>query len=155
MIVRIRLKSGRPIQRKRGKNRHVASGLAALLIPLALMAYVLGLWRLASDMGFAGEFGDTLPQNLLNGNNVPTWVRSFSQELRISTPSTGPFFFTLGGYFDDTTSNDLVDQTGTFGIPTGGLIFRRNRRRRFVPWRSIIRSTTWNCQSCSWNSFAA
>jgi hypothetical protein len=59
MIVRIRLKSGRPIQRKRGKNRHVASGLAALLIPLALMAYVLGLWRLASDMGFAGEFGIT------------------------------------------------------------------------------------------------
>jgi hypothetical protein len=59
MIVRIRLKSGRPIQRKRGKNRHVASGLAALLTPLALMAYVLGLWRLASDMGFAGEFGIT------------------------------------------------------------------------------------------------
>jgi hypothetical protein len=59
MIVRIRLKSGRPIQRKRGKNRHVASGLAALLTPLALMAYVLGLWRLASDMGAAGEFGIT------------------------------------------------------------------------------------------------
>jgi hypothetical protein len=59
MILRIRLQSGRPIQRKRGKNRHVASGLGALLIPLALMAYVLGFWRLASDMGAAGEFGIT------------------------------------------------------------------------------------------------
>ncbi|HLX44470.1 MAG TPA: hypothetical protein VKR43_13590 [Bryobacteraceae bacterium] len=59
MILRIRLQSGRPIQRKRGTNRHVASGMGALLIPLALMAYVLGFWRLASDMGMAGEFGIT------------------------------------------------------------------------------------------------
>jgi hypothetical protein len=33
--------------------------MGALLIPLALMAYVLGFWRLASDMGMAGEFGIT------------------------------------------------------------------------------------------------
>lgn len=30
--------------------------MAALLTPAALMAYVLGLWKLASDMGLAGEF---------------------------------------------------------------------------------------------------
>jgi hypothetical protein len=59
MILRIRLQSGRPIQRKRGKNRHIASAMGALLIPLALMAYVLGFWRLASDMGMAGESGIT------------------------------------------------------------------------------------------------
>jgi len=59
MIARIRLKRGRPIQRKAGKNRHVALALGALLIPAALMAYVLGLWRLAADMGMAGEFGIT------------------------------------------------------------------------------------------------
>lgn len=57
MVLRIRLQRGRPIQRKVGKNRHVASAMAALLTPLALMAYVLGFWRLASDMGLAGEFG--------------------------------------------------------------------------------------------------
>ncbi|HEY3888471.1 MAG TPA: TonB-dependent receptor [Caulobacteraceae bacterium] len=75
--------------------------------------------------GFAGEFGDALPQNILNGNNVPTWLRTFSQELRISSPASEPFYFTLGGYFDDTTSNDLVDQTGQFGIPLGSLVYRR------------------------------
>jgi hypothetical protein len=56
MVLRIRLPQGRPIQRKPGKNRHVASALSALLVPVALMAYVLGLWRVASDMGLAGEF---------------------------------------------------------------------------------------------------
>jgi hypothetical protein len=48
MIVRIRLKRGRLIRRKPGKNRELASAFAALLIPAALMAYVLGFWRLAS-----------------------------------------------------------------------------------------------------------
>jgi hypothetical protein len=59
MVLRIKLQRGRPIQRKQGKNRHVALALGALLVPLALMAYVLGVWRLASDMGFAGAFGIT------------------------------------------------------------------------------------------------
>ena len=59
MIVRIRLQQGRPIGRKRGKNRHVAFACAALLAPAALMAYALGFWRLASDMGMAGEFAIT------------------------------------------------------------------------------------------------
>jgi hypothetical protein len=56
MILRIRLPRGRPIERRYGKNRHVALASGALLVPVALMAYVLGLWRLASDMGFAGAF---------------------------------------------------------------------------------------------------
>ena len=59
MILRVRLGQGRPIQRKLGKNRHIALAFGALLTPLALMAYVLGFWRLASDLGFAGESGIT------------------------------------------------------------------------------------------------
>jgi ABC-type amino acid transport system permease subunit len=59
MMVRIKLQQGRPIQRKAGKNRQVASAIGALLIPVALMAYVLGIWRLASDLGMAGEFAIT------------------------------------------------------------------------------------------------
>jgi hypothetical protein len=59
MILRVRLQRGRPIQRKQGKNRHLASAFGSLLIPASLMAYVLGFWRLASDMGIAGEFGIT------------------------------------------------------------------------------------------------
>jgi hypothetical protein len=56
MMVRIKLPQGPPIQRKTGKNRQVASAIGTLLIPAALMAYVLGVWRLASDLGMAGEF---------------------------------------------------------------------------------------------------
>ena len=59
MVVRIRLETGQPIQRKRGKNRSLALGFAALLIPVSLMAYALGFWRLASDLGLAGEFSIT------------------------------------------------------------------------------------------------
>ena len=56
MVLRIRLQQGQPIQRRPGKNRHVASALSALLAPVVLMVYVLGIWRLAADMGLAGEF---------------------------------------------------------------------------------------------------
>jgi hypothetical protein len=56
MLLRIRLPRGRPIQRRSGKNRHVALALSALLAPVVLMTYVLGFWPLASDMGFVGEF---------------------------------------------------------------------------------------------------
>ncbi len=56
MMVRIKLRQGRPIQRKAGKNRLVASALGTLLKPAALMAYLLAIWRLASDLGMAGAF---------------------------------------------------------------------------------------------------
>jgi hypothetical protein len=56
MKVRLRLPTGPPIKRKTGKNRHLASAAGALLIPASLMVYVLGFWRLASDMGLATGF---------------------------------------------------------------------------------------------------
>jgi hypothetical protein len=56
MIVRVKLRQGPPVQRKDGKNRLAASAIGTLLTPAALMAYVLGIWRLASDLGMAGEF---------------------------------------------------------------------------------------------------
>jgi|SRR5689334_21443419 len=56
MIVRIRFPQGRPFQNRRGKNRELSAALGALLIPGSLMAYSLGFWRLASDMGLAGQF---------------------------------------------------------------------------------------------------
>jgi hypothetical protein len=59
MNVRIRLQRGLPVDPKRGKNRHVALACGALMGPAALMAYVLGAWGLASDMGFASEFAIT------------------------------------------------------------------------------------------------
>jgi hypothetical protein len=56
MIVRIHLRQGHPLRRTRGKNRRLALACGALLIPAALMAYVLGFWRLASDIGVTNEF---------------------------------------------------------------------------------------------------
>ena len=60
MVVRIRHAAwGRPIERRHGKNRNLASAFGSLMIPAALMAYVMGFWRLASDMGIAGGFSIT------------------------------------------------------------------------------------------------
>jgi hypothetical protein len=56
MRVTIRLRQGRKLKRKLRKNQHVALAFAALLTPGALMACVLGLWRLGSDLGAAGQF---------------------------------------------------------------------------------------------------
>ena len=56
MIVRIHFRQGQRLRRTAGKNRRLASASGALLIPVALMAYVLGFWRLASDLGMTGEF---------------------------------------------------------------------------------------------------
>jgi hypothetical protein len=56
MLVRIQLRKGRRVARRSGKNRNAAYTFAALLKPVALIAYVLAIWRLASDMGMTAEF---------------------------------------------------------------------------------------------------
>ena len=56
MVVRVRFGRGRRVVRAKGKNRRVALALSALMTPAAVMASVLGLWRLAADMKWAGEF---------------------------------------------------------------------------------------------------
>lgn len=59
MKVRIQLGAGRRVQRKPGKNRHLALACGALLMPVSLMAYAVGFWRLGSDMGLLAESGIT------------------------------------------------------------------------------------------------
>jgi hypothetical protein len=56
MIVRIQFRQGPRLGKAPGKNRHLALAGGALLIPVSLMAYVLGFWRLASDIGMTREF---------------------------------------------------------------------------------------------------
>lgn len=56
MVVRIRLSSGKKLQRKPRKNQHVALAAASLLTPAALMACMLGLWRLTADLNATGQF---------------------------------------------------------------------------------------------------
>jgi hypothetical protein len=57
MVVRIRFGRGRQVQRSKGKNRRLALALSSLLTPGAVMASALGVWRLAADMRWTGEFG--------------------------------------------------------------------------------------------------
>lgn len=56
MIVRIRLRLGPAFALSLKRNRHLASFAAGLLTPAAVVAFVLGVWRLASDLELAGEF---------------------------------------------------------------------------------------------------
>jgi hypothetical protein len=56
MMVRIHFRQGHRLRKTTGKNRRLAAESGALLVPVALMAYVLGFWRLASDLGITGEF---------------------------------------------------------------------------------------------------
>ena len=59
MIVKIRFPQGRPLLHQRGTNRELSAAFGALLVPASLMAYSLGFWRLAFDMGLAGQFDIT------------------------------------------------------------------------------------------------
>lgn len=56
MLVRIRLLRGPTVRIKKRKNRHIALASAALLTPAAVTAFVLSMWRLGADVGFASTF---------------------------------------------------------------------------------------------------
>ena len=56
MVVRIRFGKGPRVERKRRKNRRVAMAFASFLTPAAVMAGVLGIWRLAEDPHWASDF---------------------------------------------------------------------------------------------------
>ena len=56
MIVRIRLQRGPSVRRSGPKNQQLSLALATLLSPFKLAACALGLWRLAADLGAAGQF---------------------------------------------------------------------------------------------------
>lgn len=77
------------------------------------------------DADLAGDFADTMPQNLLDRNQVPYRATTFSEEARVASSASKPVSFVAGVYFDATKTLDVIDQSGTFGIPLGGLEFRR------------------------------
>jgi len=59
MIVRLKFRLGAAVSRKSRKNQPLALACAALLAPASLIAYVLGFWRLTSDLGATREFAFT------------------------------------------------------------------------------------------------
>jgi hypothetical protein len=56
MVVRVRFGRGRQVLLAKRKNRCLALAVGALMTPAAVMASVLGVWRLAADMKLTGEF---------------------------------------------------------------------------------------------------
>ena len=64
MLIRIRLGKRLPVSSKRAKNRRAAQAIAVLLKPAALVACVLGFWRIAADFNWAGNFA--IPSGLLS-----------------------------------------------------------------------------------------
>jgi CHASE2 domain-containing sensor protein len=59
MIVRLKFRLGNAVSRKPRKNQKLALACAALLMPAALMAYVLAVWGLTSDIGATSPFAMT------------------------------------------------------------------------------------------------
>lgn len=56
MILKIRLRRGVRIEQRQGKNRRLALAASGLLIPAAVMAFILACWRIAADMSYASQF---------------------------------------------------------------------------------------------------
>jgi hypothetical protein len=59
MLIRIRLRRGPAIRRRRGKDRLLALAVGSLLTPLAVMAAGLAVWRLGADLNWMGQFAIT------------------------------------------------------------------------------------------------
>lgn len=78
------------------------------------------------DADLAGEFADTVPDNLLDRNLVPYTSKTWSQEARIASSADNPLSFVAGLYYAKTDTLDVIDQSGTLGFALGGLEFRRN-----------------------------
>jgi hypothetical protein len=56
MVVRIRLGTFPRRGALSSKKRHVAQGIASLLTPAALMASILGFWRIGADFHWMSSF---------------------------------------------------------------------------------------------------
>src|SRR5260370_40128942 len=56
MVVRIRVGRGRPVEHRSGKNGRAARLAASLLTLIAICVASFGVWRVAQDLGWAGDF---------------------------------------------------------------------------------------------------
>jgi len=56
MVVRIRLGRGAVVSRRAGKNSRIARVSATVLTLASISLGSLGLWRVGSDLGWAGNF---------------------------------------------------------------------------------------------------
>ena len=64
MVLKIRFGKVSRVGLRRGKNRRMASVVAALLTPIGLIAFVLAVWRVAADLNWANSFA--IPSGLFS-----------------------------------------------------------------------------------------
>jgi iron complex outermembrane receptor protein len=65
---------------------------------------------------FSNGDSDSLPINILNDNISNQDLRQVSQELRLSSPTGGKLEYVAGLYYYRQKTNQVTDQTGTFGV---------------------------------------
>src|SRR3954467_13701926 len=56
MVVKIRFGQGPVVTRRKGKNSRIATLSASLLTLVSISGASLGMWRVASDLGWGGDF---------------------------------------------------------------------------------------------------
>lgn len=56
MVVRIRLGRGAVVSRRAGKNSRIARVMATVLTLVSISLGSFGLWRVGTDLGWAGDF---------------------------------------------------------------------------------------------------
>ena len=56
MVVKIRFRRGPVVTRRRGKNSRMATLAASLLTMVSVSCASLGMWRLGTDLDWAGDF---------------------------------------------------------------------------------------------------
>jgi len=70
MVVKIRFGRGTVVTRRRGKNSRIATLAASLLTLISISCGSLGMWRIGSDLAWAGDF--VFPAGLLSHWQV--WI---------------------------------------------------------------------------------
>lgn len=108
--------------------------------------YQLGDFTLTSITAYRGsQFGDfnlhvdqndvdIRPTNFLNRSLTPTKVKTFSEEIRIASPTDRPLQYVAGAYYSRTHSEDNLDQGGGLGALPPPLILRRVGSTRISAW---------------------
>jgi hypothetical protein len=70
MVVKVRFGRGAVVSRRSGKNRRLARLAASLLTLVSISCGALGVWRLGTDLDWAGDF--VFPSGLLSHWQV--WI---------------------------------------------------------------------------------
>lgn len=105
-------------------NRDVKYGFSGQ-VDLALGDHTLTsitAWRRheIGDLNYNGLGGDSdfLSENILDTNLTAEDLKTFSQEIRLTSPNGQPLEYVLGGYYFKRSQKDSVIQAGLLGLPS-------------------------------------